>query len=331
MLHRLRRLLQLIQLLQSGRIHNATQLADQCRISRRTVFRDLKMLQDAGLQLLYDESRQGYYMPSRSTTPVTQLTMAEAFAVLVICQDAAAPQTGIPFLEPAYGAMAKILASLPDSARERISESLDLVSIRVEPRNRLQLHQETFERIVESILCRTAIRVNYHSFAEQKNLSTLLHPYRLLFSRRSWYVIGRSSVHRAVRVFNLGRIRECVIVPGIPYQIPPRFSLQRFFGNAWHLIREPKAAATVVLRFRPKVAGNVAEVTWHKTQRTSWNEDGSLDLTVDVDGLSEIAWWILGYGDQAEVLSPPELRDRIAGHIRGMSTIYAAELARPTI
>ena len=32
---------------------------------------------------------------------------------------------------------------------------------------------------------------------------TRLSPYRLLFSRQSWYVIGRSSLHRATRTFNV--------------------------------------------------------------------------------------------------------------------------------
>jgi len=31
-----------------------------------------------------------------------------------------------------------------------------------------------------------------------------------------------------------------------------------------------------------------------------------------VDGVGEISWWILGYGDQVEVLAPAALRKRIA-------------------
>ena len=30
-----------------------------------------------------------------------------------------------------------------------------------------------------------------------------------------------------------------------------------------------------------------------------------------VDGLSEITWWVIGYGDQVRVLSPDSLRERI--------------------
>ena len=37
-----------------------------------------------------------------------------------------------------------------------------------------------------------------------------------------------------------------------------------------------------------------------------------------VDGLGEISWWIFGYGDQVEVLSPNELRKRIARAARNI-------------
>ena len=53
-------------------------------------------------------------------------------------------------------------------------------------------------------------------------------------------------------------------------------------------------------------------MVWHKTQRTILNDDGTLDFHAIVSGLGEISWWILGYGDQAEVLSPPKLRQMVA-------------------
>jgi predicted DNA-binding transcriptional regulator YafY len=68
----------------------------------------------------------------------------------------------------------------------------------------------------------------------------------------------------------------------------------------------------IKLQFAPKVARNVAEVKWHNTQETTFNEDDSLAAEFRVDGLGEISWWILGYGDQAEVLAPTALRKRIA-------------------
>ncbi|MGW8257605.1 MAG: helix-turn-helix transcriptional regulator, partial [Thermoguttaceae bacterium] len=146
-------------------------------------------------------------------------------------------------------------------------------------------------------------------------------PYQLFFSRRSWYVAGRSSLHRATRTFNIGRITEIELLEDA-YKIPRGFSLERFLRNAWHLIPEPGPDQNVVIRFGKMVAQNVAEVNWHKTQKSSFNKDGTLDFSVTVSGLNEISWWILGYGDQAEVLDPPELRALIQQRIARMQTLY---------
>jgi len=70
------------------------------------------------------------------------------------------------------------------------------------------------------------------------------------------------------------------------------------------------------------VAANVDEVAWHRTQRTHFEKDGALLFEVDVDGIHEISWWIPGYGDQAEVLEPPELRELIVGHAERMCAYY---------
>jgi predicted DNA-binding transcriptional regulator YafY len=33
-------------------------------------------------------------------------------------------------------------------------------------------------------------------------------------------------------------------------------------------------------------------------------------------------WWILGYGDQAEVLAPEELRQMVAGRATRLAALY---------
>lgn len=77
----------------------------------------------------------------------------------------------------------------------------------------------------------------------------------------------------------------------------------------------------VELRFLPKVAENVAEVQWHSTQKVTPNGDGSIIAQFRVDGLGEIIWWILGYGDQVQVLAPKVLRKRVIETARNMVKI----------
>jgi predicted DNA-binding transcriptional regulator YafY len=45
-------------------------------------------------------------------------------------------------------------------------------------------------------------------------------------------------------------------------------------------------------------------------------------FTVKVKGLKEISWWILGFGDEVEVLKPAELRKLVATHAERMLQKY---------
>ncbi|MEX0700673.1 MAG: WYL domain-containing protein [Planctomycetales bacterium] len=318
---RIHRVLRLVELLQSGRGYNSAQLARECGVSRRTIFRDLKTLHESGIGVRYDERAQTYALPSRTVLPATEFNLDEALALLVLCQELGA-ENGIPFQKSARTAALKLASCLPGALRDSVNQLAANISVRLDPHNPLNGSEDIFDLLQRSLAERRRIRLEYHSLFEGGRITTLVSPYRLHYGRRSWYVIGRSSLHRAVRTFNVGRIGKAELVDS-RYAIPPRFSLDRHLGNAWNLIRERGRRCDVVVRFQPQVAHNVAEVKWHKTQRAAWNDDGTLDLRVTVDGLGEIAWWVLGYGDQAEVLQPPELRDELRRRIDNLRAIYA--------
>jgi len=322
---RIQRLLTLVQLLQSGRNHNALQLADLCNCSRRTVFRDLNTLQEAGIHVFYDEQEQGYSLPSNMFLPPTDFTLDEALALLTLCYELADETGGVPFHEAARSAGLKLASNLPQHLRDHLNEISQTVSVRLDSHNPIASGRGHYDLFLQAITQRRCVRILYQSLTEWEEISTVVHPYRLLFIRRSWYIIGRSTLHREIRTFNMGRVTKMELLE-TNYKIPPRFSLERYLGNAWHLIREPDNSHEVVVRFQKMVAHNVAEVAWHKTQQITWNDDGTMDFSVTVDGLNEISWWILGYGDQAEALQPPELRTLLASRLSGMNLTYAAEL-----
>jgi len=307
-------------MLQAGRGYNAEALAQACGVSRRTIFRDLDALRQSGVPLVYDDQEQRYHIPGTYFLPPTNFTPEEALALIVLCHDLG-DQAQLPFFRPAQTAALKLASSLPERLREQLRARGEAVKIRMPPANPLAGQESIYEQLLEAVARRQSVRIGYHSPTEDE-ISTRLHPYRLLFSRRSWYVIGRSSLHRGTRTFNVGRIRRLERLDD-HYQIPRGFSLQRYLRNAWHLIPEPGPDREVVVRFSRLVAQNVAEVAWHKTQRLTFHADGTLDFQVTVSGLREVSWWIMGYGDQAEVLRPPELRRMIAGNAARMIEMYA--------
>ena len=215
----------------------------------------------------------------------------------------------------------KIESSLPVRLREQLRDVASTLRIQPPPINRLEGCQPIYDQLLDAIVNRRNVRIRYESLQEQKELVTRLSPYQLFFSRRSWYVVGRSSLHRAKRTFHLGRILNIETLDD-HFQIPRGFSIDRYLRNAWHMIPEKGRDSEVVVRFSKLVAQNVAEVHWHKTQRLVWRSDGTLDFHATVSGLNEISWWILGYGDQAEVREPPALRRLVADRAKRMAAMY---------
>lgn len=307
-------------MLQAGRGQNVSVLAEACGVSRRTVFRDLNALRQAGVPLIFDESAQRYTLSGSAMLPHTNFTSEEALALLVLCHELGS-SSGVPFYAAARSAAFKIEACLPDNLRDRLRRLADTIQIKLEPRGVLEQSQQIYERLIDATTRRQCVRITYRSLAEQDTISTRLSPYRILFSRRSWYTIGRSSVHRETRTFNVSRITELELLDET-YEIPPRFNLEKYLRNAWHLVPEPGPDSDVLVRFQPLVAQNVAEVMWHKTQRIKCNKDGTIDFHATVSGVNEIAWWILGYGDQAETLKPAKLRKLVARRCRMMAAMY---------
>ena len=69
----------------------------------------------------------------------------------------------------------------------------------------------------------------------------------------------------------------------------------------------------VVIRFDPSLERFLKENIWHPSQAFETDEAGNLLLTMEVGGLDEVMSWVLGFGRQAEVLSPAHLRKAVAG------------------
>ncbi len=296
-------------------------------MSRRTIFRDLEALREAGVPLVYNEQEQRYHIPGTYFLPPTNFTPDEALALIVLCHDLGGRER-LPFFAAARNAAMKLESSLPARMRERLLAAVEAVQIQMPPTNPLERQQAVYDRLIEAVSLRQSVRIHYGMPTEEGEICTRLSPYRLLFSRRSWYVIGRSSLHRSTRTFNVGRITKLEMLED-SFEIPRGFSIERYLRNAWHLIPEPGPDQEVVVRFDKTVAKNVAEVNWHKTQRVEFNPDGSLDFRVTVSGVREISWWVLGYGDRAEVLQPPELRRIVAAHAAAMSRRYGSSDSRP--
>ena len=320
---RITRLLRLLQILQSGNGQNADGLAKACGVSRRTVFRDIESLRFAGVPIKFDEEHDRYSISGAYFLPPINFTAAEALSLVALANEMGRSDR-LPFYEPAHSAALKLEGSLPAPLREQLRIMTQSIHIRPSPVSPLTAKANIYHQLVDARAVRRAVRIEYDSLTEWRCITTKLRTYHLLFCRHSWYVIGRSSLHREVRTFNLSRIAKLTPLAE-RFTVPKSFSIEQHLRNAWLLIPDKGADQQVAIRFKPLVARNVGEVVWHKTQRLEFQEDGSLIFRACVSGLGEIVWWILGYGDQAEVLEPVQLRRLVAHRAKMMVEMYNEE------
>ena len=82
---RIVRLIQIIGMLQSGSGLHASAIAQECGVSRRTIFRDLETLRAAGVPLTYNDELSEYRIPGSYFLPPTNFTAEEALAVMLLC------------------------------------------------------------------------------------------------------------------------------------------------------------------------------------------------------------------------------------------------------
>jgi proteasome accessory factor B len=320
---RITRLLKLLEILQSGSGQNADGLAKSCGVSRRTTFRDVDSLRAAGVPIAYDADHDRYSIPSTYFLRPVNFTAAEALSLVALANEMGRSDR-LPFYEPAHAAALKLEGSRPAALREDLRVISRSIRIQPFPVSPLEAKRGIYQQLVDARATRHVVRIEYDSLTEWDRIRTNLRPYHLLFCRHSWYVIGRSSMHSAVRTFNLSRISSLEVLPK-RFSVPRDFSIERHLRNAWALIPGDGPDQRVVVRFKPLVARNVGEVIWHQTQELEFQEDGSLIFRARVSGIQEIAWWILGYGDQAEVLKPTELRRLVAQRAKNMAAMYNGE------
>src|SRR5690348_16859237 len=108
---RVHRLLRLITLLQSGRTLSVGDLVLELGVSRRTLFRDLNMLEMAGVPY-YHDGDAGYRIAQSFFLPPVNLTVPETLGLLALGK-AAAAQRGKPLMGGALSAISKLTATMP--------------------------------------------------------------------------------------------------------------------------------------------------------------------------------------------------------------------------
>jgi len=309
-------LIEMIDRLRSRPGITVGELASSPGRSERTIYRWLSELSvDVGATVYCREG--GYHLAGNGHSQMS-LT-AEELVALRMSLKSAPFENGSRMRDQAQSAWLKIREA---SSPERLAAAGDIgsgYSVQLTAPEGVA-DSGTSAMLEDAIARRRRLSVVYRSQKSNEVKDYTIDPYALVFRRHSWYLLAHCLDHGRVVQFRLVRFRE-IAETGEAFEPSQGFSAEDYFKSSWEAWGggEP---VTVRVRFSPKVSVMVAETRRHPTQRIHTQVDGSVIFQATVSGIEEIAIWILGFGKEAEVLGPPELRAYVAEHAIGMADIY---------
>jgi predicted DNA-binding transcriptional regulator YafY len=323
---RLTRILGIMTLLAGGRNFTLRELTEQTGVVGRTLSRDIKTMRDAQIPIHYNTETQMYYMPENFFLRPVDLTFMEGLALVMLTQQLrGGPQ--MPFAKDSARAVAKIRAMLPTQTVRELKTIEDHVRVDPAAQQRGGEVLDRHARMTQAIQALKAVRCVYRSRQQQEgepenaHLSTFVfRPYALMFNQRAWYAVGYHTEHKEVRSLKLSRFQS-ITPTTTSYAIPPKFSIEKYLGQAWRMIRGAEVY-DIELEFTARFADTIADTFWHPSQKITRLPDGRLQMTLQVAGLDEIVWWSVGNGPDCRVLQPPELINLVREKARQIVAHY---------
>ncbi|HEY7522591.1 MAG TPA: WYL domain-containing protein [Candidatus Limnocylindrales bacterium] len=297
------------------------EIARRVGMSVRTVYRDLRAIESELRVGVWSEDGVWGVLEGDFLPPL-KLTLDEAMAVVLSAR--LMVRYADKYDPDLAAAFEKLEEGLPPALAEHVDGTLDILA--AHPRDESfsrHVHQLTrawAERRVVELDYDPARYSRYGPPAERRR--AIVRPYLIepSLQTHALYLIGWDEGRAGTRTFKIERIRA-VTVTDRRFVPPEPGALQASLRAAWDIIADQEPLQ-VELRFAPSVAARVREAMWHPTQAVAEEADGSLRWTATVAGSVEIRLWILSWGDEVEVLGPPELREDVASTHRRAARTY---------
>lgn len=301
---RLARVLRVLQLIQGRGRWDAKSIAQEIECSERTVYRDLAVLELAGVPWTYEKENSCYRVRPDYQFPVLNLTDEELLGQATATSASQAP--GLNVNLGAKPTSEKLSAKANDKSESILSEAqrfTQVLDLKLADHSR---HRDFIRTVQWALIQKKQVTGQYESPYEDKPVKLTLHPYRLCLVKSAWYLVGRTIQDVQPRTYRIVRFKTLRMLDE-PADIPEDFDLREYFGNAWGVYRGEQSYQ-VELLFAKDAADVVTETVWHHTQNVQRHADGTVTMTFTVDGLNEIVRWVLGWAGRVKVVQPQELR-----------------------
>ncbi|MCA9177001.1 MAG: HTH domain-containing protein [Planctomycetales bacterium] len=210
------RALRILSCLQAGPSFNARELANRLKVSRRTIYRDLKLIRAAGIDVIFDERQDAYRVKTHREIAPLRLEPEDLTRLLITSHLSAFSSMSADFEASVRESMSRLLGPYPAEVRLPIQRIINCC--RVRPSKASKEMSDLLQRIMVAVGRSVHIQVALERPAQRLEVIRFA-PYLIEVSDSSWWVVGRNPRERNRQVLRLEDIRD-VELTNIPYTIP---------------------------------------------------------------------------------------------------------------
>jgi predicted DNA-binding transcriptional regulator YafY len=290
--------------LQSKKKVTAQEMADRFNISLRTVYRDVKALDESGVPVI-GEAGTGYTIMEGYRLPPVMFTQEEASALLLGAKLAEQFTDG-SVKRHFHAALFKIKAVLRSSDKEYVdslTEHIEIIS-RYTPDN--DSPQQYLSQLQQAVVHKKIVHLQYHSNHKEEVTRRRVEPIGLLYYGSAWHLIGWCHLRNDYRDFRLTRmlgiqLEETTFNPAAHPSIRKYIEQLRKGSDLLEAIVLFKKATVKYLQEQKYMNGFVSEEDLGDYVRMKFL----------ISSFPYFARWLLMYTDSVRVETPGDLRTEV--------------------
>jgi predicted DNA-binding transcriptional regulator YafY len=292
----------LIQL-QSRRVVKAQDIAARFNISLRTVYRDVKTLEEAGIPII-GEAGVGYSIMDGYRLPPVMFTREEATAFLT-AEKFVEKLTDASTVAHHQSAMFKIKSILKTSEKdllEDIDNSIEVLRSHAHVNINSTDHIQT---LLSSIGQKKLLTINYFANHSQEHTKRNVEPIGIFFKGGYWHLIAYCRMRDAYRDFRIDRINHVLVTDTVFKSKHP--TLKAYIAQT---AKEQELDLVVMLVNKGAYSylDHQKYYSGFVSEKTIGNQIEMTFLTTSLEGFAR---WFMMFGDQAEIISPDSLKERV--------------------
>lgn len=229
---RLSRLTAILTQLQTKRLLTETSLADKFNVSIRTIYRDIRALEQAGVPIITEDGK-GYILMEGYKIPPVMFTESQANA-LILAEQLVLKNKDISFINDYTEAIDKIKVVLRQSEKDKANLLTDRT--RFEQNINRERNSNNISQLQKALTNFYLIKISY---ADEQNKTTnrTVEPFALISTTENWLLIAWCRLRKEFRCFRLDRITKLEILSEKFEQ--HKMTLQEYFDKFYYLILTP--------------------------------------------------------------------------------------------